>query len=67
LFSVNYHLKWHVLIDEQSMPGMGGHNHGGAPGSEGGGIMSGGTGIKNLDFRAVLKGDVTLAMYVPSK
>jgi hypothetical protein len=40
------------------MPGMGGHSHGG----ESGGIMNGGTGIKNLDLRAVLKGDVTLAM-----
>lgn len=46
------------------MPGMGGHSHGGGNGTAAasGGIMSGGTGIKNLDIRAVLKGDVTLAM-----
>ena len=45
------------------MAGMGGHNHGGGNGTAAkGGIMNGGSGIKNLDFRAVLKGDVTLAM-----
>lgn len=45
------------------MPGMAGHNHGGANGKpENAGIMNGGMGIKNLDIRAVLKGDVTLAM-----
>jgi hypothetical protein len=43
------------------MPGMGGHSHG-SNATGGGGIMRGGTGIKNLDIRAVLKGDVTLAM-----
>lgn len=51
--------RWRSNFHLQSMPGMAGaHDHGSASG----GIMSGGTGIKNLDTRAVLKGDVTLAM-----